>query len=221
MKLNALHLFLILLGSLLLCSILGNPMVEGMSGMSGRKRKQSVSIDDSTNFEDDDITVNEYTTTFKPNDNSPKEATMNEDYNKINGSDENQSSSNTMYHSSDYNDHSNNKPHGDPHDGPPPHGPPPPPGPHKKNNGVPRSQIPPGDEDLYVLKSEIVPPVCPACPTLNCGDCKTQAPPCPPCARCPEPAFECKKVPNYKAAQTNPYLPRPWLNDFSQFGNHP
>ena len=56
MKLNALHLFLILLGSLLLCSILGNPMVEGMSGMSGRKRKQSVSIDDSTNFEDDDIT---------------------------------------------------------------------------------------------------------------------------------------------------------------------
>jgi len=90
-----------------------------------------------------------------------------------------------------------------------------------KGQGIPASQIPYGDEDLYILKSEIVPPVCPACPTLNCGDCKTQAPPCPPCARCPEPAFECKKVPNYKAAQTNPYLPRPWLNDFSQFGNHP
>ena len=28
--------------------------------------------------------------------------------------------------------------------------------------GVPASNIPPGDEDLYVLKSEIVPPICPA-----------------------------------------------------------
>ena len=90
-----------------------------------------------------------------------------------------------------------------------------------QGQGIPASQIPYSDQDLYILKSEIVPPVCPACPTLNCGDCKTQAPPCPPCARCPEPAFDCKKVPNYKAAQTNPYLPRPWLNDFSQFGNHP
>ena len=87
--------------------------------------------------------------------------------------------------------------------------------------GKPGNEIPNSDKDLYILKSEIVPPVCPACPTLNCGDCKTKAPPCPPCARCPEPSFECKKVPNYKAAQTNPYLPRPWLNDFSQFGNHP
>ena len=30
--------------------------------------------------------------------------------------------------------------------------------------GVPRNQIPQGDEDLYILKSEVVPPVCPACP---------------------------------------------------------
>lgn len=85
--------------------------------------------------------------------------------------------------------------------------------------GIPRSQIPVGDEDLYILKSQIVPPVCPECPTLNCENCKTKCPPCPPCARCPEPSFECKKVPNYKAGKNNPYLPVPWLNSFSQFNN--
>ena len=87
------------------------------------------------------------------------------------------------------------------------------------NQGIPKSQIPVGDEDLYILKSQIVPPVCPECPTLNCGDCKTKCPPCPPPARCPEPSFECKKVPNYKTAKNNPYLPIPWLNSFSQFNN--
>tara|TARA_B100001093_G_C26672697_1_gene946895 strand:+ start:261 stop:1106 length:846 start_codon:yes stop_codon:yes gene_type:complete len=85
--------------------------------------------------------------------------------------------------------------------------------------GIPSSQIPVGDEDLYILKSQIVPPVCPECPPVNCGDCKTKCQPCPPPARCPEPAFECKKVPNYAAAKTNPYLPVPWLNSFSQFNN--
>ena len=65
--------------------------------------------------------------------------------------------------------------------------------------GVPKYMIPPGQEDLYILKSEIVPPVCPACPdpVLKCNDNSTPPPPCPPCARCPEPAFDCKKVPNY------------------------
>ena len=83
--------------------------------------------------------------------------------------------------------------------------------------GVPPSNIPPGDEDLYILKSEIVPPVCPACPTT--ANCPRQKPcqPCPPCARCPEPAFDCKKVPNYRAGDSN-YLPKPVLNDFGQFG---
>ena len=42
-------------------------------------------------------------------------------------------------------------------------------------------------------------------------------PACPACARCPEPAFECKKVPNYNAINDN-YLPQPVLNDFSSFG---
>ena len=67
-------------------------------------------------------------------------------------------------------------------------------------DGIPKSQIPAGQEDLYILKSEVVPPVCPACPTpiVKCkgGDSKPP-PPCPPCARCPQPKFDCKKVPNY------------------------
>ena len=84
--------------------------------------------------------------------------------------------------------------------------------------GIPASQIPAGQEDLYILKSEIVPPVCPACPTSAACPRQEKCPPCPACARCPEPAFECKKVPNYNAAAGNDYLPTPVLNDFSSFG---
>ena len=135
--------------------------------------------------------------------------------------------------------------------------------------GVSRSQIPDGEEDLYILKSQIVPPVCPKCPqpivqstnnnngsvsnssgNNNSGNNssgnnssgnnssgnnnswsnssgssssssgnydKTKCPPCPPCARCPEPAFDCKKVPNYKSFNQN-YMPVPVLSDFSTFG---
>jgi hypothetical protein len=87
---------------------------------------------------------------------------------------------------------------------------------NKKNAS--KSQIPPGSEDLYILKSEIVPPVCPACPAVTtCPSTKEKCPPCPPCARCPEPAFECKKVPNY-SGQNDSYLPQPVMSDFSQFG---
>ena len=86
------------------------------------------------------------------------------------------------------------------------------------SNYVSRSQIPPGDEDLYILKSQVVPPVCPACPpVMACPSSKEKCPPCPPCARCPEPAFECKKVPNY-SGQNDSYLPQPVMSDFSQFG---
>jgi len=88
---------------------------------------------------------------------------------------------------------------------------------HEHPLGIPRSQIPAGDEDLYILKSEIVPPVCPACPTAAVCPRQKPCPPCPPCARCPEPAFECKKVPNYRN-NSDMYLPRPVLADFSQFG---
>uniref|UniRef100_A0A6C0EFY9 Uncharacterized protein n=1 Tax=viral metagenome TaxID=1070528 RepID=A0A6C0EFY9_9ZZZZ len=85
--------------------------------------------------------------------------------------------------------------------------------------GIPASQIPPGSEDLYILKSEVVPPVCPACPTLPCNmqSEKETCPPCPACARCPQPNFECKKVPNYDTLAEE-YIPVPVLNDFSQFG---
>jgi hypothetical protein len=83
--------------------------------------------------------------------------------------------------------------------------------------GIPASQIPSGQEDLYILKSEIVPPVCPACPAAASCPRQEPCPPCPACARCPEPSFECKKVPNYNAINSD-YLPRPVLNDFSQFG---
>ena len=81
--------------------------------------------------------------------------------------------------------------------------------------GIAKSQIANGDDDLYILKSEVVPPVCPKCPDVrNCPRPKP-CPACPSCARCPEPAFECKKVPTYSS--TNSRLPRPFLNDFSQF----
>lgn len=91
--------------------------------------------------------------------------------------------------------------------GPPPPGPPPPP------DGIPYYQIPNGEEDLYILKSQIVPPVCPACPTA-CPKSKKngeECPACPPCGRCPQPSYDCKLVPNYDTA------PQPVLNDFSAF----
>jgi len=88
--------------------------------------------------------------------------------------------------------------------------------------GIPASQIPPGKEDLYILKTEVVPPVCPVCPTMSSSSSNDpnkaeKCPPCPACARCPEPSFECKKVPNYNAIN-NSYLPQPVVNDFSSFG---
>lgn len=79
--------------------------------------------------------------------------------------------------------------------------------------GIPRSQIPPGDEHLYILKSEVVPPVCPVCPTYPRQE---PCPPCPACARCPEPQFTCKKVPNYSAS--NKDLPYPVVSSNAQFG---
>ena len=85
--------------------------------------------------------------------------------------------------------------------------------------GIPKRLIPPGNEDLYILKSEVVPPVCPACPApiMTCPkNDASKCPPCPACARCPEPSFECKKVPNYSG--TNQYLPQPVVNNFSTFG---
>ena len=84
-------------------------------------------------------------------------------------------------------------------------------------NGVSSDQIPPGQEDLYIRKTQMVPPICPACPkcpSVNCDDkCgNNKCPPCPACARCPEPQFECKKVPNYSSANIMGNLPIPWAD---------
>ena len=89
--------------------------------------------------------------------------------------------------------------------------PPPPPPPDDMYD-----QPPYDDPDLYILKSQVVPPVCPACPTA-CPKTKKnseECPACPPCARCPEPSYDCKLVPNYESANN---LPKPVLNDFSAF----
>jgi hypothetical protein len=85
------------------------------------------------------------------------------------------------------------------------------------SRGIPGNRIPRGQEDLYILKSEIVPPICPACPSVNCNSSSSgidvkKCPPCPPCARCPEPAFECKKVPNYNSRGLMNQLPIPWAS---------
>ena len=57
-------------------------------------------------------------------------------------------------------------------------------------------------------------------PSPSSSSCAKAAPvpPCPPCERCPEPSFDCKRVPNYNSASINQYLPRPVMADFSQFG---
>lgn len=83
--------------------------------------------------------------------------------------------------------------------------------------GISKDSIPDGQEDLYILKSQIVPPVCPACPSVTTCPSEKKCRPCPPCARCPEPAFDCKKVPNYSSVN-NDKVPVAVLNDFSAFG---
>ena len=87
----------------------------------------------------------------------------------------------------------------------------------KEPIGVDKKNIPAGQDDLYILKSQVVPPVCPKCPEAK--ECPRQKPcqPCPPCERCPEPAFTCKKVPNYEATSVDNVLPLPKLSTFSNF----
>lgn len=88
----------------------------------------------------------------------------------------------------------------------------------KKNNNNNTNNFNP-DPNKYILKSEIVPPVCPKCPDSRTCPRQKPCPACPPCARCPEPAFTCKKVPNYSVSTvgTNNILPMPQLNSFSAF----
>ena len=44
----------------------------------------------------------------------------------------------------------------------------------ENNEGIPFSQIPSGSENLYVLKSKIVPPVCPRCPDIDMKKIKAE-----------------------------------------------
>jgi hypothetical protein len=68
---------------------------------------------------------------------------------------------------------------------------------------VPKGWAVPGAGDKTTLE-----PVQVTCPA---------PPPCPACARCPEPAFECKKVPNYNRADKD-NLPQAVLPNYSSFG---
>ena len=201
MKLYAIHLFVLLLLALVLCSTLGTYLRENMtsgeytaqkkqSAISGDNASRKLGVEDSTQY---------FPKNVQPeNPFDPPQAHI----------------SSNGYKSSlgesdiDYGQPSSVKKT--------------PVGPvlatHKNTiQGVPRSNIPDGQEDLYILKSQVVPPVCPACPTMNACPRQEAPPPCPPCARCPEPAFECKKIPNYRTNDDR-YLPRPILADFSQFG---
>jgi hypothetical protein len=54
-------------------------------------------------------------------------------------------------------------------------------------------------------------------PVSSPAPANSDTPPCPACERCPEPAFECKKVPNYRSPSMQNYMPVPVLNDFSKF----
>lgn len=83
--------------------------------------------------------------------------------------------------------------------------------------GIKKQDILPGKEDLYILKSQIVPPVCPKCPDVIQTCPKTECQPCKPCGRCPEPAFECKKVPNYRVLNDNSNI-RPHTNNTDMHG---
>ena len=95
--------------------------------------------------------------------------------------------------------------------------------------GIPKTMIPPGNEDLYILKTEIVPPICPACSPPIVINPPTKSPPLtPPTSSNNNPLYNrqmdtdalysYKKVPNYGAGSSNPYLPVPVLSNFSSFG---
>uniref|UniRef100_A0A6C0LI21 Uncharacterized protein n=1 Tax=viral metagenome TaxID=1070528 RepID=A0A6C0LI21_9ZZZZ len=206
MKLRAIHLFMILILSLILCSFLGGLsgcMREGMqsdlSTTSNQVKTGSYTgpAGDTVNTYSNDATGK--SAAVGPNGNVVT-ADSSDNYNGYNSNDVSSTSYNNAYGSAT----TYTGPQGNSVS-------------TVSSNGIYANQIPAGDEDLYILKSQIVPPVCPACPSNSTCPRTEAPPPCPPCARCPEPAFECKKVPNYRANDDS-YLPRPVLSDFSQFG---
>ena len=94
--------------------------------------------------------------------------------------------------------------------------------------GISSSMIPPGQEDMYILKSQIVPPICPSCPQplLKCDDKSSDSNntnsnnpnnPNYSCGSNQQIPYEYKQVPDYSAMSAN-QMPMPVLNDFSTFG---
>lgn len=221
MKLTKIHIFLILLVALVLCSTLG--ICYGQEGFSNKS-------DDMRNYKN----YSDYNKAKWQSDKDNKDSKYNKDnkYNTDNDGDlnsgnpndrTNMNTSKTKYSKYNTDDNSNvdklsvfdsvakGKMNGSMYN-------------VKEttmtrddSKGIPRNRIPQGQEDLYILKSQIVPPICPACPSVNCNSSSSgidvkKCPPCPPCARCPEPAFECKKVPNYNSRGLMNQLPIPWAS---------
>ena len=211
MKLTKVHLFVILLLALVFCSFLGGACTSGAAGLEGFNMPSDTHSYKGTGQYSDKFSS--YGALYSANDAfSKQQDKMNDRKDKVpamNNSDDDASSKYASYDggsNGNGNGNSNGNGNGNGNG-------------NSNSNGIPASQIPPGQEDLYMLKSQIVPPVCPACPATKCDTSggSNKCPPCPPCARCPEPAFECKKVPNY-ASGNDDVLPRPVLSSFSQFG---
>jgi len=188
MKLKKSHLFIILLVTLIFCCGLG-----GFKSVEGMENPDRPNTPENTNKDNKDVNQNKPTYDYSPQSNIYGNGYSSNNYSNIRNTNEliktvSLDDGRVIYAT-----------------------------PQNTINGIPGKNIPPGHEDLYILKSQVVPPVCPACPTvINTGSSKSECPPCPPCGRCPEAAFECVKRPTYKP--DNPYLPVPVLSDFSSFG---
>jgi hypothetical protein len=95
--------------------------------------------------------------------------------------------------------------------------------------GIPKAMIPFGQNDLYILKTQIVPPVCPMCPncyrpnkknkkTSSKSKGKSGSSECPACETCNQSNFQ--YMPDFNAGQTESSSktdPMPYLNTFASF----
>jgi hypothetical protein len=83
---------------------------------------------------------------------------------------------------------------------------------------APSTYTPPAPQPQVGLAGSDTPMAANPAPVSSPAPAKSEdTPPCPACERCPEPAFECKKVPNYRSPSMQNYMPIPVLNDFSKF----
>jgi hypothetical protein len=210
MKLSKVHLFVILLLALVFCSFLGGTCVSGGTGLEGFNMPSNTRPSTGKGQYSDKFSS--YGGLYSANDKYSRQQDAAFDRKDKVMTDDDDASTYAPFDSGSNQSSGSSGSSGSNQSS----------GSSGSNQGIPASQIPDGQEDLYMLKSQMVPPVCPACPATRCptassGGGNNKCPPCPPCARCPEPAFECKKVPNYSSGNDN-VLPRPVLADFSQFG---